>query len=81
MKQFLPFLLSAPSMKVISVNTLPNTTFEVKRKTNTPSIKLDNTLKWTNKQKYKGLNIHHTQLKGRQQFARLIRLPCSKYSP
>ena len=56
MKQFLPLLLSAPSMKVISVNTLPNTTFEVKRKTSTPSIKLDNTVKWTNKQKYKGLS-------------------------
>ena len=39
MKQFLPLLLSAPSMKVISVNTLPNTTFEVKRKTNTPKYK------------------------------------------
>ena len=60
MKQFLPLLLSAPSMKVISVNTLPNTTFEVKRKTNTPSIKLDNTLKWTNKQKYKGLSKTYT---------------------
>ena len=39
-----------------SVKSLPNTTFEVKRKINTPNIKLDNTLKLTNKQKYKGLS-------------------------
>ena len=41
MGQFLPLLLSALRMKLISVKTLPNTTFEVKRKINTPNIKLD----------------------------------------
>ena len=56
MGQFLPLLLFAPRMKLITVKSLPNTTFEVKRKTNTPNIKLDNTQKWINKQKYKGLS-------------------------
>ena len=56
MGQFLPLLLSAPGMKLITVKSLPNTTFEVKKKTNTPNIKLDNTLKLTYKQKYKELS-------------------------
>ena len=55
MGQFLPLLLTAPRMK-LTVKSLPNTTFEVKRKTNTPNIKLDNTQKLINKQKYKGLS-------------------------
>ena len=60
MGQFLPLLLSAPRMKLITVKSLPNTTFEVKRKTNTPYIKLDNTQKWINKKNTKGYHKTYT---------------------